>query len=84
MPIIEVWVVLGEDDSYEVATDEYAALERLKNEANENLAGTLCRLVKLNVTLGDQRHPADVNKTDKAVDVTVPDDAGRIVKIEPE
>jgi hypothetical protein len=32
MPTIEVWVALGEDDSYEVATDEYTVRERLVNE----------------------------------------------------
>jgi hypothetical protein len=81
MPTIEVWVVLGEDDSYEVATDEDTALERLKDGSDDDLAGTLCRVVKLNVTMGDQGPPANVDKTDKAVDLVVPDDAGRTVTL---
>ena len=31
MPTVEVWVVLGEDGSCEVATDEDTALARLKD-----------------------------------------------------
>ena len=84
MPTIEVWVVLGEDGSCEVATDEDTALERLIDGSSEDLAGTVCRVVKLNVTMADPRYPDDDDKTDKAVDVAVPDDAGRIVEVESE
>jgi hypothetical protein len=85
MPTIEVWLVLSEDGSYEVATDEQTALDRLVDAADEDLAGTVCRIVKLNVTMADTRTPADEDETeqaDKAVDVTVPDDAGSIVEVE--
>jgi hypothetical protein len=85
MPTIEVWLVLGEDGSYEAATDEQTALDRLVEEADEDLAGTVCRVVKLNVTMADTRAPEDEDETDqpdKAVDVTVPDDAGSIVEVE--
>jgi hypothetical protein len=44
MPTIEVRVALGEDDSYEVATDKYTAIERLEEEGSgDELAGTICR-----------------------------------------
>jgi hypothetical protein len=82
MSTVEVWVALGEGGIYEVATDDYTALERLKEGSDEELAGTLCRVVKLNVTMDDPHPPADVDKPDKAFDVAVPDDAGRIVEVE--
>jgi hypothetical protein len=50
MPTVEVWVVLGEDGNYEVATDEDTALER-----GDDLAGTVCRAAKLNVTIAEPR-----------------------------
>jgi hypothetical protein len=81
MPTIEVWVVLGEDSNCEVATDETIAIERWKDEFGGDYEGkTPCRVVKLNVTLSDPRD--DDEETDKAVDVVVPDDAGRIVEVE--
>jgi len=82
MPSIEVWVALGEDGGYEVATDEDAAVERLQNGSGEDLGGTTCRVVKLNVTMSEPRYREDNDDTDKTVDVTVPDDAGRIVELE--
>ena len=82
MPTVEVWVVLGEDGSCEAATDEDTALEHLINGASEDLAGTACRVVKLNVTMSEPRYRDDDDQTDNAVDVEVPDDAGRIVELE--
>jgi hypothetical protein len=79
MPTIEVWVALGKDDSYEVATDKYTALERLKG-SGDDLAGTICRVVKLNVTMSEPHD--DEGEADRAVDVVVPDDAGHTVQIE--
>jgi hypothetical protein len=84
MPTVEVWVVLGEDGSCEVATDEDTALERLKYGSGDDLVGTACRVVRLNVTMSEPRYSDDDDETDKAVDVRVPDDAGRIVEIETE
>jgi hypothetical protein len=84
MPIIEVWVVLGEDGDCEVATDEYTARERLMDGSDENLTGTACRVVKLNVTMSEPRYrdDDDGDETDKAVNVTIPDDVGRVVELE--
>ena len=84
MPTVGVWVVLGEDGSCEVATDEDTALERLKDGSGDDLVGTACRVVRLNVTMSEPRYRDDDDETDKAVDVPVPDDAGRIVEIETE
>ena len=81
MPTIEVWVVLGEDGRYEAATDEDTAIERLQDGSGEDLAGTACRVVKLNVRMSEPPYRDDDDETDKAVDVTVPDDAGRIVEL---
>jgi hypothetical protein len=81
MPTIEVWVALGEDDSYEVATDKYTAIERLEEEGSgDELAGTICRVVKLNITMSEPHD--DDGGADRAVDVVVPDDAGHIVQLE--
>jgi hypothetical protein len=41
----------------------------------------MCRAVKLNVTIAEPRYRDDDAETDTAVDVEVPDDAGRIVEI---
>jgi hypothetical protein len=82
MPTVEVWVVLGEDGSCEAATDEETALERLEDGASEDLAGTVCRVIKLNVTMSEPRYGDDDAETNNAVDVEVPDDAGRIVELE--
>jgi hypothetical protein len=81
MATIEVWVALGEDDSYEVAPDKYTALERLRKEgSDDDLAGTICRVVNLKITMSEPHH--DDGEADKAVDVVVPDDAGHIVQLE--
>jgi hypothetical protein len=82
MPTVEVWVVLGEDGSCEVATDEDTAVERFREGSGEDLAGMTCRVVKLNVTMTEPRYREDGGETDGAVDVPVPDDAGRIVELE--
>lgn len=82
MPTIEVWVALSEDGGYEVATDEDIALDRLKNGSAEDLGGMACRIVRLNVTMSEPCYRDDNDETDKAVDVTIPDDAGRIAELE--
>ena len=79
MPKIEVWVVLGEDGGYEVATDEDTAVELLREGSGDDL--TTCRVVKLNVTMSEPRYRDDNDETDKPVDVMVPEDAGRIVEL---
>jgi hypothetical protein len=81
MPIVEVWVALSENGDYEAATDEDTAIERLQDASGEDLSGTACRVVKLNVEISEPRYRDDDDETDKAVDVTVPDDAGRIVEV---
>jgi hypothetical protein len=48
------------------------------------LSGTACRVVKLNVEISEPHYLGDDDETDKAVDVTVPDDAGRIVEVKVE
>lgn len=82
MPTIEVWIALGEDGGFEVATDEDTAIERLQDGSGEDLAGTTCRVVRLNVTLSEPRYRDDDDDADKPVHVSVPDDAGRIVELE--
>jgi len=72
MPTVKAWVVLGEDGSCEVATDEDTALARLKDGSDDDLVGTM----------SEPRYRDDDDETDKAVDVTIPDDAGRIVELE--
>jgi hypothetical protein len=47
---LHICIVIGESGDYEVATDEYAALDRLKDGSGEDLTGTVCRIVQLNVT----------------------------------
>jgi hypothetical protein len=84
MPTVEVWVVLGENGNCEVATDEDTALGRLKDGSDDDLVGTACRVVKLNVTMSEPRYRDDDDEVDEPVYVTVPDDAGRIVEIETE
>jgi hypothetical protein len=84
MPTVEVWVVLSEDGSCEVATDEDTALQRLKDGSDADLGGTICRVVRLNVTMSEPHYPDDEDETDEAVEVPVPDGAGRIVEIETE
>jgi hypothetical protein len=79
-----IWIVMSENGDCEVATDEDTAIENLINGSDEDLAGTACRVVKLNVTMSEPRYRDDDEETDKAVDVTIPDDAGRIVEVETE
>jgi hypothetical protein len=79
MPTVEVWIVMGEDGNCEVATDEDTALERLQYGLDEDLAGTVCRFVRLNVKMSE---PRGENGTGAAVDVVVPDDAGRTEEVE--
>jgi hypothetical protein len=81
MPIVEVWIAMDENGGCEVATDEDTAIDRLKDGSDEDLAGTTCRLVRLNVTMSE---PTDEDGSDAAVDVMIPDDAGRIVVVETE
>jgi hypothetical protein len=82
MPIVEIWIATSGNGGYEVATDDDTAIENLKDGSGEDLAGTACRVVKLNVTMSEPRYRDDDDETDKAVDVTIPDDAGRIVELE--
>lgn len=84
MPTVEVWVVLNENGSCEVATDAETALERLIGGSGDEFAGTACRVIRLNVTMSEPRYRDDEDEIeiDKTIDVTVPDDAGRIVEIE--
>jgi hypothetical protein len=77
---VEVWVALDANGGYEVATDEDTAIEHLKDGSDDDLAGTACRVVKLNVTMSEPRYRDDGDdETDKgAVDVKIPDDASLI------
>jgi hypothetical protein len=72
---------MSENGDCEVATDEDTAIDRLK-DAGEDLTGTACRVVKINVAMSEPRYRDDDDETDKAVDVTIPDEAGRIVEVE--
>jgi hypothetical protein len=49
--------------------------------SSEDLAGTVCRFVQLNVTISE---PLAENGSGSAVNVVVPDDAGRTDEIETE
>ena len=77
---------MGENGSCEVATDADTALERLIDGSGDDLAGTACRVIRLNVTMSEPRYRDDDDEIGdeiaKTVDVTVPDDAGRIVEID--
>jgi hypothetical protein len=81
MPTVEVWIAMDENGGVEVAPDEDTAIDRLKDGSDEDLAGTTCRVVKLNVTMSE---PTGEDGSGAAVDVMIPDDAGRIVEIETE
>jgi hypothetical protein len=81
MPTVEVWITMSENGDCEVATDEDTAIERLIDGTDDDLAGTVCRVVKLNVTMSE---PFDGKGSCAAVDIGVPDDAGRIVEVETE
>jgi hypothetical protein len=78
MPTVEVWIAMGENAGCEAATDEDSAIDRLKEGSDEDLAGTVCRVVKLNVTMSE---PLAENGSGAAVDVTVKDDAGHNVEV---
>jgi len=73
---------MSEDGDCEVATDEDTAIERLIDGSGDDLAGTVCRVVKLNVTMSLPHVPDDDESDRPAVDVAVavPDGAGRIVE----
>lgn len=75
MPSIEIWIVMGEDGDCEVATDEDIALDRWTSEFGEGF----CRVVKLNVTMSE---PTGEGGSNAAVDVAVPDGAGRTEEVE--
>lgn len=79
MPTVEVWIAMSENGDCEVATDEETAIERMIDGSDEDLAGTVCRVVKLNITMSE---PSGENGSDAAVDVMVPDEAGREVQME--
>ena len=77
---------MGENGNCEVATDVDTAFERLIDGSGNDLVGTACRVIRLNVTMSKPRYRDDDDELDdeidKAVDVAVPDNAGRIVEIE--
>jgi hypothetical protein len=79
MPALEVWIAMSEDGGCEVATDEATAIENLKHGSDDDLTGTVCRIVKLNVTMSES---FDENGSGAAVDVKVPHGAGCVVEIE--
>jgi hypothetical protein len=67
---------------YEVAADEAIALDRWNTEFGEGFdSAAVCRIVKLNVTMSE---PFGENGSDAAVDVVVPDEAGRTEEVETE
>ena len=82
MPSIEIWIAMDENGGYEVATDEDVAIENLINGSSNDLEGTTCRVVKLNVTMSLPHERDDDNSDGPAVDVAVSDEAGRNVVIE--
>jgi hypothetical protein len=57
-----------------------AALERLIDGSGDDLVGTACRVIRLNVTMSEPRYRDDDDEIDKTVDVTVPDDMGAPLK----
>ena len=79
MPTVEVWIAMSENGDCEVATDEDTAIERMIDGSADDLAGTVCRVVKLNVTMSE---PLAEHGSGAAVDVTVPDDAGRTEEVD--
>jgi len=82
MPSVEIWIAMSENGDCEVATDEDTAIERMIDRSGNDLAGTVCRVVKFNVTMSLPHEPDDYELDGPSVDVVVPDDAGRIVEIE--
>lgn len=82
MTTVTIWIVMDEFGDCDVATDEAVALDRWRTEFGRGFAGTTgCRIVKLNVTISE---PTGESGSDAAVDVVVPDDAGRTEEIETE
>jgi hypothetical protein len=82
MPSVEIWIVMDEAGDCEVATDEAIALDRWKLEFGEGFDGAaVCRFVKLNVTMSE---PTGEQGSNAAIDVVVPDDAGRTEEVETE
>ena len=75
---VEVWIAMDQNGGCEAATDEDSAIDRLKDGSSEDLAGTVCRVVKLNITMSE---PLAESGSNAAVDVTVKDDAGHNVDI---
>jgi hypothetical protein len=67
---VEVWIAMNEAGDYEVGRDEDAAIDRLE----ETGGGISRRLVRLRVTMA-----APVVSS---ADVSVPDEAGQVVKAE--
>lgn len=74
---------MDESGGCEVTTDETIALDRWKDsDFSEGFDGAaVCRVVKLNVTMSE---PFGENGSGAAVDVVVPDDAGRTQEVETE
>ncbi len=84
MPSVEIWIAMDENGGYEVASDEDSAIDRLIDGSSDDLDGTVCRVVKLNVTMSLPHERDGDGESDKAVDLAVPDDAGRTEKLEME
>ena len=59
MPTVEVWVVLDQNGSCEVATDADTALERLIDGSGDDLVRTECRVIRLDVTMSEPRYRDD-------------------------
>jgi hypothetical protein len=54
-------------------------------QLDEDLAGTVCRFIQLNVTMSEPLEPDNGNSgSDAVVDVVVPDEAGRTAEVETE
>lgn len=79
-----VGVVLRHNGSCEVATDADIALEHQMDGSVDDLAGTACRVIRLNITMSEPRYRDDEDQIeiDKKVGVTIPGDAERIVEVE--
>lgn len=85
MPTVEVWIAMSERGECGVGTDEDSAIESLLEGSADDSAETVCRVVKLNVTMALPHGPDDDDEADgPAVDVVVPDGAGSIVEVETE
>lgn len=84
MPTVEVWIAMSEKGECGVGTDEDSAIESLLEGSADDSAETICRVVKLNVTMALPQGPDDDEADGPAVDVVVPDGAGSIVEVETE